>query len=168
MPVLGRLRRRCESLLSSLDISDTRSVQEFATALSRRRGIALHLLPMTLRPSEPCGMWLATAAADFVIYEAEASKHHQDHIIAHELGHIIYGHRGVVGIATESSRLLFPDLDPSLVRDILQRSGYSDVQELEAETMATVIQNRIRRAVASDDGPGDCDDTLDRIKRSLH
>ncbi|MGH3844705.1 MAG: hypothetical protein ACRDS0_25175 [Pseudonocardiaceae bacterium] len=49
-------------------------------------------------------------------------------------------HRGVVRPDDETMRLLFPDLSPQLIRDLLCRTGYSDIQEEEAEIMASLIK----------------------------
>jgi hypothetical protein len=145
-----------------------RDVVEFAEALSAKRGIPLHLLPVTIRPSDPCGLWLSTPEADFITYEAVTSRPHQHHIIAHELGHMIYGHKGISAANSVTAQLLFPDLDPGLVQDLLGRSGYTERQEQEAEMMATIIQDRLRhRPDAEIENPGTADETLGRIRRSL-
>ncbi|WP_410567553.1 hypothetical protein [Amycolatopsis sp. cmx-4-61] len=80
---------------------------------------------------------------DVVAYEAETSRTHQDHIIAHELAHIMCGHTGIVPIDGNVARLVFPNLDPGLVRDMLNRADYGDEHELEAEIMASVILRRM-------------------------
>jgi hypothetical protein len=164
---LTSLRRAAQRQLDSVHMPPCRDVIEFAQALSVKRGIPLHILPVTIRSSDPCGLWLSTPAADFIAYEAAASRPHQYHIIAHELGHMIYGHRGVTA-AGAVTRLLFPDLDPSLVEDMLGRSGYTERQEQEAEMMATIIQDRLRHPPATRTAdPESADVVLDRIRRSL-
>jgi hypothetical protein len=165
---LSSMRRAAKRKLESLHMPPCRDVVEFAQALSAKRGIPLHVLPVTIRPSDPCGLWLSTPEADFITYEAVASRPHQHHIIAHELGHMIYGHQGVSAASSITTQLLFPDLDPSLVQDMLGRSGYTEPQEQEAEMMATIIQDRLRHEpdveVAD---PASADGVLDRIRRSL-
>lgn len=163
---LSAMRRAAKRKLESLHMPPCRDVVEFAEALSAKRGIPLHVLPVTIRPSDPCGLWLSTPEADFITYEAVASRPHQHHIIAHELGHMIYGHRGVSAASSVTTQLLFPDLDPSLVQDLLGRSGYTERQEQEAEMMATIIQDRLREAPEAAD-PASADGILDRIRRSL-
>jgi hypothetical protein len=164
---LPSMRRAAKRKLESMHMPPCRDVVEFAQALSSKRGIPLHLLPVTIRPTDPCGLWLSTPEADFITYEAVASRPHQHHIIAHELGHMIYGHRGLSAASSVTSHLLFPDLDPSLVQDIIGRSGYTERQEQEAEVMATIIQDRLRHMPDAEADPASEDGVLGRIRRSL-
>ncbi|MCF3105981.1 hypothetical protein IPZ58_31060 [Streptomyces roseoverticillatus] len=90
------------------------------------------------------GLLIAAPTMDLIVYQADTSKLHQEHIVAHEISHILCGH-----VSPESPHRpvpldLFPDLDPGLVRKALQRSGYSDQDEQEAETMASLILARSR------------------------
>jgi hypothetical protein len=91
----------------------------------------------------------------------------------HELGHIICCHRGAGGLDEASARLLFPDLDPDLVRDMLLRATYDDVQEQEAEIIAYLLSERMREAPSSpaepagDEAPGDRDAMRSRIERTM-
>ncbi|WP_433655177.1 hypothetical protein ACQPW1_30245 [Nocardia sp. CA-128927] len=162
------MRRAAKQKLASLEMPACRDIFEFADALSAQRAIPLHLLPVAIRPSDPCGLWLSTPDADFIAYEAAASQPHQHHIIAHELGHIIYGHKGSPATSSESSKLLFPDLDPGLVLDMLGRTGYSERQEQEAETIASTIHDTFRRRHSTriDEAPI-ADQIQLRIRRSL-
>ncbi|MEV7470659.1 hypothetical protein AB0O20_29770 [Streptomyces kronopolitis] len=54
-------------------------------------------------------------------------------------------HRGAVELDEVTLNHLFPNLDPDLLRGIFRRSTYSDVQEEEAEIMASVILERTNR-----------------------
>ncbi|MFD0415283.1 hypothetical protein [Streptomyces sp. NPDC127108] len=86
-------------------------------------------------------------SADFIIFEAKTTRPHQEHIIAHELAHIICGHRSSSPLDEATARLMFPDLNPALVRDMLARTEYSEIQEQEAEmTASLIIATRIDRA----------------------
>ncbi|MEU1779088.1 toxin [Streptomyces abikoensis] len=136
---LTRLRRDYEARLAELMLPAPCGIQELADRLSEQRGRPLHLIPIAMRAAQPCGLWIAADAADFVIFEARTTRPHQDHIIAHELAHIMCGHRSSSSLDDATARLVFPDLDPELVRDMLQRTNYSDAQEREAELMASLI-----------------------------
>ncbi len=101
---------------------------------------------MVLPKPGPCGVWIATEHADLIIHESETSKSHQEHIVLHELAHMICAHVGVDSIRSEQvTGLLFPDLDPAYVRTALMRSVYDSDQEQEAEVMATVLFDRLHR-----------------------
>lgn len=134
------LRRACESRLAVLGLSDEPDIVRLIERISGHRGRPIRLVPVEMRAFDPYGLWFATVDTDFICYEANTSKHHQEHIIAHELGHMICCHRGVVRPDAKTMNLLFPDLSPDLIRDLLRRTGYSDVEEEEAEIMASLIK----------------------------
>ncbi|MET8183986.1 hypothetical protein [Streptomyces sp. NPDC005336] len=90
---------------------------------------------------------MALDTADLIIFEANTTRPHQDHIVAHELAHMICGHRDSTSLDAATAQLIFPNLNPAFVRDMLQRKNYSDTQEREAELMATLI------LTARDEGP---------------
>jgi hypothetical protein len=137
------MRRACESRLAALGLSDEPDILRLTERVSERRGRPVLLVPVEMRAFDPYGLWFASADTDFICYEANTSKHHQEHIIAHELGHMICCHRGVVRPDEKTMKLLFPDLSPHLIRDMLRRTEYrteySDIQEEEAEIMASLI-----------------------------
>lgn len=112
-----------------------------------------------------------TQTVDFIVYESETSKPHQDHIIAHELAHMVCGHRSGAGgtVDDETARLLFPDLAPELVQKILGRGNYSSVEEREAEVTASLILERINRPVLEPVSavPEEDAEAVERIERSL-
>lgn len=138
---LKQLRRRCEARLRELDLPIPFDVRAFCDALARRRG-----RPILLRPvasgTDCYGLWVATPAEDIVFYEQETSPLHRDHIILHELCHLLAGHRPAPASTAEIARLLLPDLRPELVHCLLQRSSYSSDDEREAELLASLILER--------------------------
>ncbi|WP_244170465.1 CUE domain-containing protein [Amycolatopsis tolypomycina] len=95
-------------------------------------------MPYPLPVPGAFGLWIAFADADRILFQQHTTAAHQDHIILHEVGHMISGHStegGATGLAA-----LFPDIPPEVVRDALRRDGYSLVAEREAEMVATVIK----------------------------
>lgn len=111
--------------------------------LSKRRRRPLHLHPIPLDTSEVCGLWIGTDAEDHIFYEQHTARSHQEHIILHEIGHMLFGHRSdasVASVASGVSDALFPDLDTRLVRRVLGRTNYSSRQEQEAEMLASLIR----------------------------
>lgn len=133
------LLRACKKRLAELDLPVEHDIAELVEHLSGRRDRPIVLMPIAVRAGDPSGLWVATAAVDFIGYQANTSRHHQEHIIAHELGHMICCHRGIVQPDEHSVSLLFPDLAPDLVRDLLRRTGYSDAQEEEAEIIGSLL-----------------------------
>lgn len=164
--VAASLRRSCQARLTGLELPAECDVVALCAHLSKLRGRPIHCLALQMGASEPSGVWLSLPDAEWVVYEAHTSRVHQEHIITHEFAHMICGHRSVTASQTRGTELLFPDLDPGLVRDLMTRQGYSDVQEQEAETMASLLVQSLRRASASTwcaGAPG----VLGRVQRSL-
>jgi hypothetical protein len=167
---LKRLRKAGAQRIADLDLPRVADVAELCRHLSEVRGRPITLVPMQMPASHPCGMWVAARDEDLIFYDANTTSAHQEHIILHELGHIICCHRGAGWLDEASARLLFPDLDPDLVRDMLLRATYDDVQEQEAEIIAYLLSQRVgstkgRHGTAPAE-PGK-NATLSRIERTL-
>jgi hypothetical protein len=94
-----------------------------------------------------CGVWVAGTTTDYIFFEQATSRLHQEHIILHEIGHILCGHRPTPLLDEEYSLLLLPDLDVEMVRRVLRRRSYSGDQEQEAELLASLILKPAGRAV---------------------
>ncbi|MFJ3633995.1 toxin [Streptomyces sp. NPDC090112] len=175
---LKELRRAGARRLAELGLPEAADVAELCGHLGAARGRPIVLVPMQMPSTHPCGMWVAARDEDLIFYDANTTGAHQEHIILHELGHIICCHRGAGGLDEAAARLLFPNLDPQLVRDMLLRATYDDVQEQEAEIIAYLLAQRMGgsagRASATPDGgegtaSGDTgrSDVLSRIERTL-
>jgi hypothetical protein len=137
------LRRRCERRLRGLHIPEPFDLDAFCREVAARRGRRLLRRPVPgLSSGAPCGLWVGTAEADHVFYDPGTSPLHAEHIVLHELAHILSGH----ALAGSGSLVdLFPDLDPATVRQVLGRVAYSTAQEREAEMMASLIRGRSAR-----------------------
>lgn len=149
------LRRRCETILAGLGLPDAIGVRDLCDLLAQRQGRPIHLVAEHLPAASPCGLAVRTERFDAIFYEAGTSRMHQDHIIRHELGHLICGHLTAPVLDAEASRLLLPDLDPSLVRAVLGRTNYSEVEEKEAELIASLL---LRRSALARPDPAPHDD----------
>ncbi|GIG92146.1 UBA domain-containing protein [Plantactinospora endophytica] len=160
-----RLRRRCTARLAALRLPATASMETLCEQIGRQRNRPIRLLPMPLHEARPCGIWLALPDADLIVYEANTTRMHQDHIVAHELAHVVCGHSVLGDDRPFDPRQLFPDLDPGLVRTLLGRSHYSDAQEREAEVLASLLLSRVDRTPA-DHGDDDTALTI-RLKAAL-
>ncbi|MFG2874150.1 ImmA/IrrE family metallo-endopeptidase [Streptomyces sp. NPDC048337] len=149
---LKKLRKAGAQRIAELDLPQATDVAELCRHLGEVRGRPIVLVPMQMPSSHPCGMWVAARDEDLIFYDANTTSAHQEHIILHELGHIICCHRGAGGLDEAAARLLFPDLDPDLVRDMLLRATYDDVQEQEAEIIAYLLAQRMGNAEQRHDG----------------
>jgi hypothetical protein len=138
------LRGRCERRLRGVRIPQPFDLDAFCGEVEVRRGRPLRRRAVPgLHTHAPCGLWIGTPEADHVFYDPGTSPLHAEHIVLHELAHILSDHTLSDGDGTLSS--LFPDLDPDTVTRVLGRVGYSTVQEREAEMMASLIRGRSAR-----------------------
>ncbi|MGI5467483.1 hypothetical protein [Streptomyces sp. CA-132043] len=134
-----RLRRRCESVIAGITLPEPFSARELCDQLKAERERPLQLLPLPTPtvPGTPTGMWLTTERGDYIFYDSQTSLVHQEHIIVHEIGHMLCDHRSAV-----DDRRLYRHVDlgnPDDVGQVLARIRYSDEQEQEAEMIASLI-----------------------------
>jgi hypothetical protein len=138
------VRRRCELILRDVETPEPFEVDAFARVVSRRRGRRLQLIPKGTDLG-PCGVWLALPEADYVFFEADTSGLHREHIILHELGHLLGDHQVSQVVDDRTLHALLPSLDLSMVRRVLGRTSYSAVEEQEAEMIASLVLERAGR-----------------------
>ncbi|HEY2698550.1 MAG TPA: hypothetical protein VGJ45_24030 [Pseudonocardiaceae bacterium] len=135
------LRRHCERTLRALDIQPPLRVPELCARLGARRGRPIRLVPYPLPVPGPSGLLLASPTADYVLYQQHTSTAHQDHIVLHEIGHLIAGHAGVE-LDDATLALLDPDTLRAAIGTALGRTCYDTQREREAELVATIILTR--------------------------
>lgn len=133
-----RLRKHCRALLRELDIRPPLDVRQLCARLAGRRGRPIRLVEHPIKVPGPFGLWFMTESTDVIFYQRETTRPHQDHIILHEIGHIIAGHPSDSGgdQAGEEPR---PDDGPADATGVLRRTCYDSVYEREAELIATII-----------------------------
>jgi hypothetical protein len=132
------LRRRCRALLRQLDVRPPLDVSDMCARLGKLRGRPICLVAHPLPTQGPFGVWLSTSAADHIIYQERTSRPHQVHIILHELGHLIADHHSDEHDSSVLA-MIYPDIDPDVVRRVLGRTSYDIAEERDAETVATII-----------------------------
>lgn len=132
------LRRRCRRELRALAIDPPLRVDLLCQRLGKRRGRPIRLVSYSLPVPGPFGLWLATGSTDYILYQAETTRVHQDHIILHEVGHILADHHSD-DTDDEYWRQMMPDLSLEVIRRALRRTHYDTEQEQEAELVATII-----------------------------
>ena len=164
-------RRQCEALVAALELPDPFDLAEMCAEIGRRRGkpIVLMATPMALGGGL-CGLWMGTAKADYVFYEQDTSPLHQQHIVFHELGHILRRHTPARVLGADIARVLAPTVEPVEGQRVLGRDTYSDEDEYEAELIATLLLQRVSGLAESAGEPTAEDDAQDaaaRIERAL-
>lgn len=142
------LRAACRRRVRELGVavpSPFRAV-DYCAALARHRDRPIVVRLVTAGGAGyACGVWLATPTLDIILVEKAASPEHQDHIIAHELGHMAFDHYGALEPQHGALSVLVPSLDPALVQRVLGRNAYTAQEEQEAEVFASVLMTMARR-----------------------
>ncbi|MGW7292816.1 hypothetical protein ACWGIB_10575 [Streptomyces xiamenensis] len=148
---LHRLLRR---ELRSLGATHPLNVEELCDALGKRRGRTLYLRPAPLAKPGPSGYWAEYETFDVILYQQETTRLHQEHIILHEVGHILVAEEeeGAPVNAEETSHdpdhgtnsvegwaEMLPVFGESAIKRLARRCSYEDGEECQVELAATII-----------------------------
>lgn len=137
---LTRLRSECRRRLRDVTVPDPFDLTAFCAGIARRRGRPLYLHPLPTPAATPaCGLWLATGTADHIFHANGVTPLHRQHIVLHEIGHMLCEHTDGNADAVGITNVLLPDLDPAMVARVLRRNGYHAREEKMAEMMASLI-----------------------------
>ena len=136
------LKRQCVSRVKGLSLPVPFDLRAFCDLVAIRRERPIELRPVVTHAG-PWGLWAASDSTDYIFYESDTSPLHQEHIILHEVSHLICGHQPVLANKEDLLSELFPDLSPDTVRRVLGRFTYSRAEEREAEVLASVLLERI-------------------------
>lgn len=137
-----RLQARCRSILDELHVPQPSCLEDIVRWTEGLRGRPLFLkeLPRQAAGAGACGLWLGTDNGDFVFYEPRTAPLHQEHIILHEIGHIVADHHHAPHSDIDSGlENLLQGLQPHLIRRLMARTSYTTVQEQEAEMLASLM-----------------------------
>lgn len=139
---------RLAEIVALLDVPDPFSVEELVGRIAAVRERPILLRAVELPADGPSGMWIATRSADHICFATGTSPLHQEHIVLHELGHLLCGHESRQPDPDTMLRFLMPSLDPAVVRSVLGRTAYSDPEERQAEMFAMLVLERADRLPA--------------------
>jgi hypothetical protein len=140
-----QLWRRCRELADSVPLPAPFRPDTFADAVAAHRGRRIELMPVPATVGAPCGLLMTTDRADYILYPVNTTELHQQHILMHEVAHLLCGHTGTAEIDAAATRALMPNLSPELVRRVLGRTVYTETEEREAELLASLIAQRAAR-----------------------
>ncbi|MBB5122115.1 hypothetical protein AF335_08720 [Streptomyces eurocidicus] len=149
-----QLHRRCQAVLDQLTLPRPFSIDALCRELSRTRGRPLHLhaLPDQAAGGNICGLWLATPTDDHIFYEQRTTQIHQEHIILHEIGHMLFDHHGIrpttppPGVPTSTGSTRAPTADGA-------RSATTGTMEESAPATTTAGENSGVQALLPDLSP---------------
>jgi hypothetical protein len=158
------MRHACEAIIDRLGLPWPFTAQAFCATVAASRGRPVHTYPHVFPDGGTSGVCISTELADHVFYEMHTSALHQEHIILHEIGHLVWGHTEQSPMTHE--RLPGPDLDASRVLSILGRTSHSGDEERAAELFAELVLDRVERARRLPPEP-ETDEVLNRMREAL-
>ncbi|WP_194836324.1 hypothetical protein [Nocardia sp. XZ_19_369] len=140
-PALEQVR----TLTASLEVPRPWHLETFVDSVATLLGkpITLFGQPDLTAKGFPCGVVIERPDSFVVAYDAASSGYHTDHIVLHEIAHLLLDHAGYV---SPSSRLrtlqqLFTEVDTDVVLRVLARTDYDDVLESQAELFASLVMS---------------------------
>jgi hypothetical protein len=139
----ARCQQRVEDLLLYTGVPYPWDINQFLDRLERHRGRDIDLCAISWTVGDSCGAWQQRADHDVIAYAENTSGFHQDHIILHEIGHMISQHRGHCVLSEDQAQRIAPDLAPAAFAHLLERST-GEAEEHEAEAIASLIHQRAR------------------------
>ncbi|MFD0404165.1 ImmA/IrrE family metallo-endopeptidase [Kitasatospora sp. NPDC127116] len=141
----GSLRNACEDRLGRLDLPHRFSENDLIDAVASLAGRTIDCEPVDMRGAFSCGLRKRYANREVIYYEKNASALHRRQIIAHELSHILWEHKGEIDLADLMSDEELAGLMDWSVLGVSARTSYETDAEIEAEMMATLILQRMYR-----------------------
>lgn len=154
------LWKRARAIADAVSLPEPFDADAFVASLAAERGRPIELMPVSAPEGAPCGLLMSTERADYILYPTNTTALHRRHILLHEVGHLLCGHTGADGgadgVAIDAAgRELMPNLSPELVRRVLGRTTYTDIEEREAELVASLLAQRVvRPEEPREPGPG--------------
>jgi hypothetical protein len=160
----SQIRASCEDLLDGLDLPHRFTTRQLVDAVAELRGKPIVLQPLDScgLADVPCGIRIETPTQDTLYIEKGASSVHQMHIVAHEIGHIMFDHPGSLSLGDDAVSAV--GFNPTLVLRMSGRSAYRSTDEVEAELLATLIRQRAYRDhIRPSTRPARADDRWDAL-----
>ncbi|MFG1791495.1 hypothetical protein [Nocardia sp. NPDC049149] len=147
------MQARFRNLTRDLPIPQPWDLSSYLDDVAEYRGRSISLLPIdtALLAGSGCGtgsgLWIAKQDSDVIVYGADTTEWHAEHIIVHELGHMLLGH-GPEQPADEQATTtptvaavaeLLPSISPESIAHVLGRTDYGTSRERDAETFADMV-----------------------------
>lgn len=144
-PAVEQVRKLADSLV----VPRPWNLETFVARVAERVGKPILVVPQQdlTTGGFPCGLVVERADDIVIAYDAASSGYHTDHIVMHEIAHVLLDHAGFVSPGAQRRTLaaLFPELDIDNVLRVLARSDYDDIDENQAELFASMIMSDVER-----------------------
>lgn len=145
-----RCREHLQALEIAVDLRQAATASQLCDALAAQRRRPIHVEAFPLPPSVH-GVCVRTETSDYIFFAADAAPPMQEHIILHEVAHVLLGipemmdlHLLEGWLASRQADGRRTALPPALLGAALKRTCYDDECEYLAELLATQIEQRWR------------------------
>lgn len=146
----ARVYRRIVAAVGTTPVGGVDGIDQVVRACARASGRPIHLRAVdgaAWRSSDGpegllTGLAVSREAEDLIIVRDDVTGRHRDHIVAHELAHLLFDHAGLVpaGLVREA---------PCPSEVVHGRISLATRQEREAEALADLVCTRLLGAGAS-------------------
>jgi hypothetical protein len=125
-----------------------------SVAAHRGRSISLQPVPADALADIGCrgsGLWIARNHDDIIVYDSSTADRDIDHMILHEIGHMLLGHSQAEDAPSSPVALslaaLLPSISPVSIRHVLGRNDFGAEREGDAEVFAdmTMVYSTLPR-----------------------
>ncbi|MFB7947969.1 hypothetical protein ACFC6L_23985 [Kitasatospora phosalacinea] len=161
------------AVAESLEIPSPFTIEKLCDSIAEQRGRRIHIHAIEhegAANSAPCGAWIAMENSDHIFVESATSPLHRDHIILHELCHMLLGHsclptevhaqppvqdgprRSVGEVLSVEEWAGFP---MNRIVSLLGRTSYTHEDEQAAEGLAGLLARRIHQTAEKAGRPVD-------------
>lgn len=137
----GRDIRR---IVDRVPLPDPWDVNALCEEVARLRGRPIRVIPDDAIGDKITGAACRMQEFDVIFYRATLSGIHRDHVVCHELGHLLAGHLD----GREPYPLVDEDLSEAARTMLLRQCYYDEERERDAEAIAELIMRRVRQRVA--------------------
>ncbi|MFI6173273.1 hypothetical protein ACIBCN_41300 [Nocardia sp. NPDC051052] len=128
----------CRRYARSLSLDSYASAYELCDQLSSLRNRPIRVIEWPLPIPGPMGVWISRERDDIVVVQELATGGHRDHIVLHEIAHILCEHEGEKLPGYEPNLSLLDRVAPGDAT-VRFRSAYDTTSEREAELLAAAF-----------------------------
>lgn len=145
--VVHTRRRRSRALLAKLELPAPFDLATFIEQVARRRGRPIQLVTVQGAAAHGWlrGWWCSTRDLDLIFLDEATSGMHREHIVLHEIGHVLWGHEPVLATSAAEVERATSHLpwDSAAITAMPRHPGYDSPREQDAEVFATVAGLKI-------------------------
>lgn len=167
------IRRDCRRLLRRIDLTPPFSIGQLCQRVGELHGREIRLIPADC-PTQIFGLGMPAPGAYYIIFQQRTTAAHREHIVLHEIGHLVAGHfqhDPGDGPPVAADNALGPAADARVLiaahLQVLHRSRYDTTQEWEAEMIATTLRESVMRRERLT-GPGSVPEHVRALGAALH